>query len=454
MRSRRAVAALGLVLGLLGTMLLVVGPTQTAGAASDKGRVRGNISGPHGAPGAVQVLWFTKDWSFIGKRTFRGGGYSLSLPPGTYRLQFVDKRKPYVTDKYAPTDVKVRVRPHSTAVKNVRMKRGAFITGTVRNGKGKPARNVRVVAANTAEQSFEVTADKKGRFAVAGLPQGSYSVFTYDRKHTWVAKSRWVPGLKPGHSKNVKIKMGKRAGSLTVDLYTGNGTLNGRHYITAVSKKSGQFWTARSSHGSVVFRGLYPGRYKLIVPGAGVWFGRTGAVKNGKVKPNWMAFGSFRLTKRGGWLTGTVVDSANQDITLGEATVRLYNSTGDLLDETASSADGSFTLNGQLRTQKGLRVVVQPGPHTDYLGTTSQRCQYQPTTHTGYAVATGKGSHIGKVGIDRLPEGNCNAPLPPTESPSESPSASPSESPSSPPTMLPTETAGPSESPSAPAGAR
>ena len=150
------------------------------------------------------------------------------------------------------------------------MKKGAVITGTVKNGNGKPAKSVKVLAANAAEQSFPVTANDKGQFALGGLPAGSYSVFVYDAGKNWVTnKSTWVPGLKAGRSKNVAIKMKNAAGSLTIDLYTPNGPVSGHPYVTAISKSSGQFWVAKASHGSVVFRGLREGKYKVIVPGVG-----------------------------------------------------------------------------------------------------------------------------------------------------------------------------------------
>ena len=72
------------------------------------------------------------------------------------------------------------------------MTRGGYVTGTVRTGDGKPAKGARVVAANRAEQSFETTANGKGQFALGGLPQGKYSVFTYDQQKRWVGKSAWA----------------------------------------------------------------------------------------------------------------------------------------------------------------------------------------------------------------------------------------------------------------------
>ena len=108
---------------------------------------------------------------------------------------FVDQRPAYDVTKAAPANIKVTVRAGRTTTKNATMRRGAAITGTVKAG-GKVAKGARVVAANTAEQSFEVKANGRGQFALGGLPAGNYSVFTYDRSKRYVAKSLWVPRMK------------------------------------------------------------------------------------------------------------------------------------------------------------------------------------------------------------------------------------------------------------------
>ena len=45
--------------------------------------------------------------------------------------------------------------------------------------------------------------------------------------------------------------------------------------MTAVSRSNGQFWTEQAAHGTVTFGGLYPGKYDLVVPGAGGYLGGT-----------------------------------------------------------------------------------------------------------------------------------------------------------------------------------
>src|SRR3954470_5219304 len=107
--SRWTRAAVVAVLTLLGSLLLVVAPAGSAGAASDKGLANGNI-GCSGACPQMKMLWFDQNWKYLGAKKVNGGGYSIWLSPGTYHLQFVDQRPAYDISKFAPTDIKVTVR--------------------------------------------------------------------------------------------------------------------------------------------------------------------------------------------------------------------------------------------------------------------------------------------------------------------------------------------------------
>ena len=365
---RRAV--IGAVLTALLTGLVLVAPTPTAPAsaassasssassAAASGKVRGNIFGQTGGkPLRLKMLFFKGDWTYLGSRKLDGGAYSITLPAGSYHLQFIDLRPSYDVKKFAPTDVAVKVSGGRTTVKNVRMRPGAAITGTVR-ANGKPAAKARIVAANPSEQSFETTANDKGQFAIGGLPAGAYSVFTYDRTKTWVGKSAYIPKLKRGQFGSVNVNLNRRAGGLLVDLYADGQPLKGTGYATAVSRASGQFWTAKIRQGSVTFQGLFPGRYKIVVPDVGRWIGRTGAVKNGVVRGGRTAFGSFALTQQGGQFTGKLVREDGTSA-MGGATVRLYDKSGALVAETKSaSTTGVFRVGGSLRTQSGMTLVA------------------------------------------------------------------------------------------------
>ncbi len=403
-RSRTALLA---VLALLGSLLLLVGPAGSAEAAGT-GRVRGGIYAAGGTTPKVVMQWFTKDWTYLGKRKQGNGSYSLSLEPGTYWIQFVDQRPAYDVSKAAPANIKVTVRAGRTTTKSVVLRRGAAITGTVKAG-GKAAKGARIVAANTAQQSFEVEANGKGQFALGGLPAGSYSVFTYDRSKSYVGKSLWVPKMKAGQAKNVSISLKRKAGRLLVDLYAGSAPLTGRPTVTVVSRSNGQFWSAPVRNGSASFAGLYPGRYKIVVPGVGDYFGSTGAVRGGTVRPGKVGFGSYRLTKRGAWVTGTVIDSSYPNRRLSGASVTLFDAQGARVASTLSNTAGGFSFAGTLTSQAGMKVIVGPGPYSPYLGKDPATCAYINTAlATPVRITTGRETKLGAVGV-RLKPGQLRA---------------------------------------------
>ena len=372
-------------------------------ASAATGRVRGTITGQGGDTSPeVKLLWFAADWTYLGSRKAYGGGYSLSLQPGTYHLQFVDQRPAYDVTKYYPADVTVTVRAGDTTLRSVRMKRGAAIGGTVRAG-GKPAGGARVVAANTDENSFEVRADKLGRYALGGLPPGTYSVFTYDRRKQWVGKSTYLRKRKAGTYTPTDIGLTTKAGRMIVDVYAGGASYPGTAFVTAVSRKSGQFWTARLRRGTVTLQGLFPGSYRLVVPAGGGYVGATVLVK-GKVKAGRTSFGSARLTQRGAWVSGRVVDGNDPSYPLAGGSVTLVDGRGRVLDSATSAADGTFTLGGELLTRSDLTVRAGPGPYSPYLGQGTHYCKYAAATRTPVAVTTGYATPLGDVLLPHLPD--------------------------------------------------
>lgn len=393
----------GLLLALLVGAALVA-PTATAAAGS--GKVRGAIVQADGATPRANVLWFDSSWTYLGARQATAGGYSLTLAPGRYYLQFVDRRPAYDVEKSAPTTVSVTVYAGRTTVRNVQMRRGASIGGRVVAG-GKVAPGARVVAANTGEQSFTTTADSSGNYALGGLPAGKYSVFTYDRRQTWVARSTYLGQVEGSRFRQVDLRLTTRAGNMLVDLYAGNEPARGTVYVTAVSVTSGQFWTARASQGSVTFKGLYPGRYRLQVPGIGNYLPATVSVA-ASVRSQRLVFGSARLTQRGAWITGRVVDANHPTVGLAKASVRLVSAEGKVLDATTTSASGAYTLDGQLRTQYGARIVAGPGPYSDYLGpgtggTSTSYCKYA-VTKVATSLRTGQRTYAGNLLLAHQPD--------------------------------------------------
>ena len=405
--ARRLLPALIALAALLAALLATPAP---AAQAADKGIVNGNITCPKLAKcPSLKLLWFDKDWNYLGAKKANGGGYSLTLPPGTYRLQLVDQRPAYDTAKFAPTDVKVTVRANDLTARNIVMQKGASLTGTVKNGTGQPLKNARVVAARADGAAFATQANGKGQFAVGGLTAGRYSLFTFDPRRTWVDRSTWAGALRTGQSKNLPIKLRKRAGSLTVYLFQPQGLLRTKTTLTVTSRTTGQWWSATSSTGTFVFRGVHPGRYNVEFEGAGVWFAKSGAVGKADVKPGRMAFGDFHLTKRGGWLTGHVVDGGgSRMVALTPAwtngpgmTVRLFDSAGRELARTESDAEGRFKLEGQIATQDGLKIVVDPPATSGNYMVGQLRCQFAPAEFTGYSARVGEEWYIGQLSVPR-----------------------------------------------------
>jgi len=406
--STRTRAAAVAVLTLLGSLLLAVAPMGSADAAGDKGLANGSIVFPQKDRPKVKMLWFDQNWKYLGSKSANGGGYSVWLDPGTYHLQFVDQRPSYRIEKYAPTDIKVTVRAGKRTTHNVKMRKGGYVTGTVVNGKGQPAKGARVVAANRQENSFETTANGKGQYAVGGLPQGKYSVFAWDKQKAWAAKSQWAGKVKPGKGRDVKVKLNKRAGSMTVYLLVPGDRMKTKTSVTITSKATGQWWTATASGGTAVFRGLYPGRYKLKFDGAGIWLPTTVTVQKAKVHGNKMAFGSVRLTKRGGWVTGRIVDATAPASPLQPpwvngpgATVALYDTAGSKVATTTTRSDGTFTLSGTMTTQSNLTVVVDPPSQGGGYMNGAARCLFNHASFGGFSVTTGRESAIGDLPVPR-----------------------------------------------------
>ncbi len=295
-----------LVSGVVLALVCLLAPVTDAPAASAassavaRGKVRGEIIQTKGSPAPkIKMQWFDANWKFLGARRVNGGVYSLSLPVGRYYLQFVDQRPAYDVTKSAPADVTVNIQAGRTVTRTVRMRRGAAIGGTVKAG-GKVSPGATVVAANTNEQSYTSRANDKGQYAIGGLPGGNYSIFTYDRKKVWVGKSVYLPKLKGGQFKNVNPALTKRGGKLSVDLYAGDKPFKGSGSVTAVSRTTGQFWTARISRGTVLFQGLYPGGYYLDVPGSGNYLAARVGLRN-KVRPGRVSFSSA-IAEEARWL--------------------------------------------------------------------------------------------------------------------------------------------------------
>lgn len=395
--ARRACSALVALAVVLGGLLISSAPAQAATY-----QVVGQITGPQAKLPKITMRWFTKDWTYLGQKKVSKDIYTLSLAPGTYHLQFVDNRPAYDVTKYAPADITVTIKDRKIQ-RNVRMQRGAAVTGTVKAG-GRALGGARVVAANTYEQSYETKANGAGQFAIGGLPSGKYSVFTYDRTGTWVDKSTFAGKVQRGKAVNVAIKLKKKGGSLLVDLFHGDGRrASGKFAVTAISKKTGQWWTETARSGKVTFRGLYPGSYTLVAPGNGDWLARTGPIQGAKVRAGRADLASrFVWTQRGASVSGRIVDAEDPGFGLGGAQVLLFDKTGRQVGSTLASASGAFRFGGQLTTQTGMAIVALPKPNGGgWMTTRDSYCLFTRVQEGGVSVATNRDRAVGVLLLPR-----------------------------------------------------
>lgn len=401
--ARRPIASLLVVLALVLGSLGLVGPGSSPASAAAKGTVTGQLKVSGKVP--ITMRWFTSEWRFLGDRRVSGDIYSLSLDPGTYYVQFVDQRPAYNLEKFAPTDVKVTVRAGRTIQKDVRMQEGAGITGTVRAG-GNTASRAEIIATNANEQSFPVKANDKGQFALGGLPDGSYSVFVYERTRTWVGRSVFVRGLRSGDVKDIAPVLRTRAGSLRVELRAGGRTMGQKVFVTAVSKTTGQFWTTRASRGVAIFEGLHPGGYRMVAPNVGNYLGEEGPVRHARVRAGGADLVStFEWTRLGASISGVVYDEVHPGFALPQVAVLAFDESGDRIGQTITSSDGTFRLTGAIPTQRDVTLVIAPGgANPPYLTTAGNNyCKFGTAEQGGIDLVQGEDVHIGELQLPQLP---------------------------------------------------
>ena len=199
-------------------------------------------------------------------------------------------------------------------------------------------------------------------------------------------------------------------------MYTSaNGTtsqVTGNPVVTAVSKKTGQFWSEKVKGGSAAFAGLYPGKYKLVANGYGIWFPKTGAVKGDTVKSGQTRFGKFTYTKRGGWVKGNLIDDNGTETFPLEkpfssaqgAKITLYGASGSVIATSFANNDGTFTVSGQLATQSGVTLVVTPGSDSAGYMRGEGYCQYASTQLDGVSITVSQQTSVGTIVVPRVPD--------------------------------------------------
>lgn len=276
MTRRRSLITLLLSAVLVsGAAVGVSAPAQAESTAVIYGSVKDSSTGY--SVKSFKVTLFDADFTYLKEtRVNKNGRYQISSPgPGIYHLQFVDARPAYDTKAYAARlDVPVRVVGTSWVQKSVKVHRGGAIGGSVRvRGKRVPHATIRAISDHG--QVITVESDKLGQYALGGLANDNYRVFAYDPAKRRVGKSKLVRKVKAREFRAAWFDLRTKASTFTGTLIAGGKPRRGVVTVTAVNKYTGEYWVKNVGGGVLTLRGLTAGPYKLIVPAAGGYPGRT-----------------------------------------------------------------------------------------------------------------------------------------------------------------------------------
>ncbi|MCW2749969.1 MAG: hypothetical protein JWR83_1079 [Aeromicrobium sp.] len=336
--------------------LPIVCVTAPAQAASTQIYGRVTDSSTDQPVAKMKVELFGSDWGYLGSVNSNSRGvYGITVTgAGDYHLQVVDRRPVYDTSSYA-RKLDVRVHVATTSVrKNVSVTRGGSVGGTV-HARGKPAAGALVRAVSDGGQVYEVRANNKGQYAIGGLGRDAHRVFAYDPKKQWVGNSKRVGTVARGSYHTVSFSLQDRASAYEGFLTVGGNLAKGSTTVTAVNKRTGEYWVQKIVNGDLSLRGLTAGRYSLHVPDTNGHFGQTFSLVNlpkGRTRE-----ADVNLGVAGGTLFGIVVDDTT-GLPLKNASVRLSDADGATQSEVLTSSTGAFTLGGTLRAETGVTVTV------------------------------------------------------------------------------------------------
>lgn len=276
-------------------------PTTRPKPAPPTGRIVGRAVDVTGSGiGGASVALFDTQWRWVREVKARHTGrFTLNgVAPGTYILQVSDGRPAWRTDRRAPADTRVRVRAHRDSVRTVTLRRGGFVTGQVTRGRDdRGARRATVRATDTAGRSFSVRADGAGMFALGGLPRGTYQIWGYDAGHRWVGPSVTVKVRGTAHAGHIGLRLRSRAGGVNGFVFEGPELARRTTWVTAVNRRTGQWWVTKARGGDLSFRGLAPGRYTFTLTGTSAYAGRT-ITPHVRVRPGRTSHVTLRLTQR------------------------------------------------------------------------------------------------------------------------------------------------------------
>lgn len=389
--SRRTPVHAAVALVLLLAAVVAASPAQAV-TPEIFGRITDARTGA--AARTAQVLLFDADFRYLSRTSVRRDGvYSVPPPgPGRYHLQVVDGRPAYDTKAYAARlDVPVRVGT-SSVQKNVRLRRGGAIGGTV-EVRGRPAAHAQVRAISNGGQLITTTADRQGNYALGGLARDDYRVFAYDARHRRVGPSRLVRAVKLGSFRRASFDLRTRPGAIRGFLTLGGERAVDAVTVTAVNRRTGEFWVQKVTGGILSIRGLTAGSYRLQVPDTGGHFGRTVAI--GRVRVGRTLSVTVDLPARGGTVSGRVVD-ATDGAGVPNISIRLSDAQGRTQAELPAGQDGSFRIGGTVRQQSGMTVTV-------FAYDTINGHRYEPMTFGSLAITDNQDVTLGTIQLTRTP---------------------------------------------------
>lgn len=319
---------------------------------SARGEIRGAISVP--GPCVVRISWYDADGRLLGRRRSRDLTYSLTLPPGIYRIDVEDDRPLSNERRHGSTRTMVEVVRGEAVEVPLHLTSGTTISGLVEID-GECARYARVSLRHEDGEMVELRADGHGGFVATGLRPGAVTLSARDARRDWSGRPAEVGA---DRTEAVTLRLDTPTGGLVVLLTHPDGAAALATRATFIHLDSGRSYPARVAEGLCAITGVAPGAYDLVVePARGSLGGRfaVGSVGDEQLGSACVVLGRSAI------ITGRVVDGR---LGLGElaAVVTLVDATGTEIDRTRTDSYGRFCVGRGLSSADELTLIVSAGP--------------------------------------------------------------------------------------------
>jgi len=420
--------------------------------------ISGTVRDVAGKPIADASVWATQSTTgggssgYASAQTDSSGDYTLrGLPAGDYVVQFgggygANYLRQWWNGKTSQQSATLITVSASSALtgKNVTLKAGSSVSGTVKGADGKGIGNVSVSlqSANGGAYAYATT-DSSGAYTIVGLPTGSYTLQFDPQADSEYTTQWWLGKTTSGSATQFSVGTAQAVTGKDASLKLGgtvSGTVTGIGSTLAGGAVSGVTVEAFSSNrysrqgtattdssGAYTLRGLPAGTYTLKFTSEkssyiDQWFGNRTAystadsftVALGKATTKKDA----RLTS-GASVSGTVTAMATGAPIAG-AWVEIYDATSLFAQDSiragvSTDGEGKYTLSGMPAGKYQLRVVTGSWPQNEqWLGGAATKIgsEVVSLTSTG-AVVTGKNFSIRPKGsaITGIVRGTGSAPL-------------------------------------------